>query len=253
MSLLLLHPVVVFVISFLVLWLAAVLGLHLKKATGFDQEKRSDFGLIQAATLTLLGLLIGFSFSMAVGRYDQRKNYEEAEANAIGTEYLRADLLAPADRDKIRGLLKKYTELRIRYYQAELDRVDSIDTQTAQLQGELWSAVVGPAGQKPDPVVALVVSGMNDVINAQGYTLAAWRYHVPLSAMALMVGIAALCNVLVGYGSSSVGPSRLLLMVLPLFVATTFMLIYDIDSPRRGLVRVVPANLESLLASLQAQ
>ncbi|HYX00659.1 MAG TPA: hypothetical protein VE963_01150, partial [Reyranella sp.] len=121
------------------------------------------------------------------------------------------------------------------------------------LQGELWSAVVGPAGQKPDPVVALVVSGMSDVINAQGYTLAAWRYHVPLSAMALMVGIAALCNVLVGYGSSSVGPSRLLLMVLPLFVATTFMLIYDIDSPRRGLVRVVPANLESLLASLQAQ
>src|SRR5215468_1815450 len=223
MSFLLLHPVVVFVISFVVLWLAAVLGLHLKKATGFDQEKRSDFGLIQAATLTLLGLLIGFSFSMAVGRYDQRKNYEEAEANAIGTEYLRADLLAPADRDKIRGLLKKYTELRIRYYQAELDRVDSIDTQTAQLQGELWSAVVGPAGQKPDPVIALVVSGMNDVINAQGYALAAWRYHVPLSAMALMVCIAALCNVLVGYGSSSVAPSRLLLMVLPLYVATTYM------------------------------
>jgi len=83
MSLLLLHPVVVFVISFVVLWLAAVLGLHLKKATGFDQEKRSDFALIQAATLTLLGLLIGFSFSMAVGRYDQRKNFEEAEANAI--------------------------------------------------------------------------------------------------------------------------------------------------------------------------
>jgi hypothetical protein len=253
MFFLFLHPVAVFVVSFLVLWLAAVVGVHLKKATGFDQEKRSDFGLIQAATLTLLGLLIGFSFSMAVGRYDQRKNFEEAEANAIGTEYLRADLLATPDRDRIRGLLKKYTELRIRYYLAELDGVESIDARTAQLQGELWSAVVGPAGQKPDPVVALVVSGMNDVINAQGYTLAAWRYHVPLSAMGLMVLIAALCNVLVGYGSSSVASSRVLLMILPLFVATTFMLMYDIDSPRRGLIRVAPTNLESLLASLQAQ
>ena len=63
---------------------------------------REDFGFILAATLTLLGLIIGFSFSMATSRYDQRKNYEEAEANAIGTEYVRADLLPAADAATVR-------------------------------------------------------------------------------------------------------------------------------------------------------
>ena len=64
------------------------------------EEERADFGVVLSATLTLLGLLIGFSFSMAVSRYDQRKNLEEAEANAIGTEYVRADLLPTGDATK---------------------------------------------------------------------------------------------------------------------------------------------------------
>src|ERR1700757_677029 len=67
---------------------------------------REDLGVIQAATLTLLGLIIGFSFSMAISRYDQRKNLEEAEANAIGPEYVRADLLPAADAAKVRALLR---------------------------------------------------------------------------------------------------------------------------------------------------
>ena len=67
---------------------------------------REDFGLILAAALTLLRLIIGFSFSMATSRYDQRKNLEEAEANAIGTEYARAGLLPAADAAKVRALLR---------------------------------------------------------------------------------------------------------------------------------------------------
>jgi hypothetical protein len=66
------------------------------------EDLREDFSVILSATLTLLGLLIGFSFSMAISRYDERKNYEEAEANAIGTEYVRADLLPAADAAKVR-------------------------------------------------------------------------------------------------------------------------------------------------------
>jgi hypothetical protein len=84
------YPVLVFVASFLTLWLSAQLGASvLRKWRHLEDEVREDFGIILAATL--LGLIIGFSFSMAINRYDQRKNYEEAEANAIGTEYVRAD------------------------------------------------------------------------------------------------------------------------------------------------------------------
>ena len=75
-----------------------------------------------AATLTLLGLIIGFSFSMAISRYDQRKNYEEAEANAIGTEYVRADLLPAADAERMHGLLRNYLDQRVLFYQTRDER-----------------------------------------------------------------------------------------------------------------------------------
>ncbi|MET3907810.1 hypothetical protein ABID59_002151 [Bradyrhizobium sp. S3.3.6] len=79
-------------------------------------EQKDDLSLVLAASLTLLALIIGFSFSMATNRYDQRKNFEEAEANAIGTEYLRADFLPPADTARVRALLSDYTKQRILFF-----------------------------------------------------------------------------------------------------------------------------------------
>lgn len=79
------YPLLVFALTFLLLWFSELVGSSfLRGRGGLDAGLREHFGLILAASLTLLGLIIGFSFSMATGRYDQRKNYEEAEANAIG-------------------------------------------------------------------------------------------------------------------------------------------------------------------------
>jgi hypothetical protein len=111
-------------------------------------------------------LIIGFSFSMATNRYDQRKNFEEAEANAIGTEILRADLLPPADAANVRKLLDDYLGQRILFYVNRDDALRTrIDERTSQLQADLWAAVRGPAATQPTPVAALVLAGMNDVIN----------------------------------------------------------------------------------------
>src|SRR5580765_4442607 len=108
------YPLVVFVLSFIALWLSARIGSSvLRRRLALEEDLREDFGVVLAATLTLLGLIIGFSFSMAVNRYDQRKNYEEAEANAIGTEYVRADLLSEADGANVRALLKSYVDQRV--------------------------------------------------------------------------------------------------------------------------------------------
>src|SRR5271170_2454998 len=114
------HPPLVFAISFVVLWFATWTGALLRGKFGLEvpEDLRDDFGVILAASLTLLGLIIGFSFSMATTRYDLRKNYEEAEANAIGTEYVRADLLPEADAATIRAMLRQYTDLRIQFYEA---------------------------------------------------------------------------------------------------------------------------------------
>jgi hypothetical protein len=82
-----------------------------KRRRSLEENEREDFGIIMAAILTLLGLIIGFSFSLAVSRYDQRKNLEESEGNAIGTEYVRTDLLPAADVARVRALLRNNRHL----------------------------------------------------------------------------------------------------------------------------------------------
>ena len=142
-----------------------------------------DFGFILAATLTLLGLIIGFSFSMATCRYDQRKNYEEAEANAIGTEYVRADSLPAADAASVRDLLRKYLHERVLFYETHDEHeLQQINARTAPLQTKLWTAIRAPVAAQPNPVMALVVSGMNDVLNSQGYTQAGYWNRIPTAA-----------------------------------------------------------------------
>ncbi|MGA2404408.1 MAG: hypothetical protein ABSG91_22345 [Syntrophobacteraceae bacterium] len=205
---------------------------------------------------------------MASNRYDQRKNYEEEEANAIGTEYLRADLLPTADAAKVRTLLLNYLDQRVLHYSARDEQpLRQIDAQTAKLQAELWSAVRTPAVAQPEPVIALAVSGMNDVLNSQGYTQAAWLNRIPIAGwtlmvaiascsnllVTLMVAIASCSNLLVGFGARNDKPKFILLLVLPLVVSIAFLLIADIDSPRWGLIRVIPQNLLNLSQSLHAQ
>ena len=114
----------------------------------------------------------------------------------------------------------------------------------------MWAAVQAPALAHPTPVIALAVSGMNDVLNSQGYTQAAWWNRIPVAAWSLMILIAGCSNLLVGYGTLAPAPRRLLLFVLPLVVSISFLLIADIDSPRGGLIKIAPQNLESLSRSL---
>src|SRR5258706_12861580 len=107
------YPLLVFVFSFVVLWLGALLGRYvLQRQRTPNKEMRDDFSIILTATLTLLGLIIGFSFSMATDRYNNRRNFEEAEANAIGTEYVRLDLLPAVAAETLRPLLRSYLDQR---------------------------------------------------------------------------------------------------------------------------------------------
>ena len=245
------HPLFLFFPSVLMLWLAEQVGIFWRKRRPLKDEERDDFSVVQAATLTLLGLILGFSFSMAISRYDMRKNYEEAEANAIGTEYVRAGLLSPNEASTVRGQLQKYLDLRILFYRTrDQHELQGVNAQTAQLQTQMWSTVQTPALAQPTPVMALVVSGMNDVLNSQGYTQAAWWNRIPVSAWGLMVAIAICCNILVGYGARSVKIKPTLLLVLPVIVSISFLLIADIDNPRGGMIHVAPQNLASLYQSV---
>jgi hypothetical protein len=246
------YPGLVLALTFLVLYSATLSGAFIsKRRAALRDGEHESFNLVMTSTLTLLALLIGFSFSMAVNRYDQRKIYEENEANAIGTEYLRADLLPPAAAIDVRTLLIAYLDQRILFYETrDVSQLQKINAETARLQSDLWGAVQVQAVKTPTPVMALAVSGMNDVLNAQGYTQSAWWNRIPRGAWVLMAAIAILASVLSGYGLHRKGTKGALLLILPLIFSISFFLVSDIDSPRGGIIRVYPQNLASLAQSL---
>jgi hypothetical protein len=243
------YPVVIFIAAAVAQWLAARFGDFVgrrRRGAGVGAE----YDMVLGATLTLLALAIGFSLSMAVTRYDQRKNLEAEEANAIGTEYARAGLLPAADTAAVRDMLRRYVDQRVLFYQVRDERrLSRVDAETSTLQDAMWSAAVRAAALDHSPIMALVVSGMNDVLNTQSYTQAAWWNRIPFAVWGLMMLVAVVCNLLLGFKER---PGNTILLVLPAVVSLAFFMIDDVDSPRRGVVLVQPLNLIALAQSIRA-
>jgi hypothetical protein len=137
-------------------------------------------------------------------------------------------------------LLRTYANQRIAFY-SEPDRPLTNDAETARTQAALWASVLPEAKAHPTQVTAILVSGMNDVINSQGYALAAWRDRLPMEVWALLILVAAACNFLIGFGADRLPPATQ--AILPLTAALAFVLIADVEGPRNGLVQVDPINL----------
>ena len=246
------RPLLLAIVGFAVMWLAGIGGARLRRHRKTVEENfRQELNVILTAALTMLGVLVGFTFSMAASRYDLRKSYEEAEANAIGTEYLRLEMLSPEQTQQAHSLLRRYLDQRILFYlERRPDQLDRINRDTARLQSELWESVRAPAELRQTNIAALIASGMNDVINMQGWVQAVWWNRIPASAWILMLAIGVCSNVLFGYNTLEPETRLRRLGVLPLILAIAFFLIADIESPRHGAIRVVPENLVALSQSM---
>jgi hypothetical protein len=232
--------------SAFVLCLADYLGATLARRSGrASGVPRHDLDLVTTASLTLLGLIIGFSFSMSLDRYNQRKESEAKEASAISTEYMRVALLPQADAARMRELLKEYLGQRLLFY----DRLNqfrlaeprkSEEREPKELDDEMWSIVLSAASATPNPPTTLVVSGLDHVLSTADETQAAWTNRIPSGAWTLLEIIAICSCVLMGYGAQH--RRGFLIVVFPLLVSVAFFLIAEIDSPG-GIIRVTPDNL----------
>jgi hypothetical protein len=116
----------------------------------------------------------------------------------------------------------------------------------------MWTEVLAKAAAQPTAISGLVVSGMNDVLNAQSYTQAARWNRIPVGAWLLLAVVAVFSNVLMGYNLHSLRAGKVRLLALPLVLSIAFFLIAEIDSPRRGVIQVTPQNLLSLAESVQS-
>ncbi len=246
------HPIVLLLFTFAVLWGATHLGARLQSRRGaLDEAGRADFDIVLGAGLTLLGLLVGFSFSMASSRYDERKGYEESEANAIGTAYTRAELFPTADALKLKQQLRQYNGLRIRFYTtSDHLKVKELSGATEQAQSQLWNTVASAARADPTPLSALAVASINDVLNAQGYAQAAAWNRLPEGAWILLYVLGIITTGMIGYRFQKGTRDRGHMLILPAIVSIAFFLIADIDCPQWGVIRVLPDNLQALAATL---
>jgi hypothetical protein len=211
--------------------------------------------MLQAASLGLLALLLGFSFSMALTRFDTRKQLVLDEANAIETTYLRAQLLPDPVRKEVSDLFRRYVDVRLEFYQAGINqrRLQMVDDETENLHRALWSYAVSAARHDPRAIpTGLFIQSLNDVIDLHAKRVTALENHVPESIFVLLMIVATLSLGLVGYGAG-MGRDRNLLptVISVILIASVILLIMDLDRPRRGLIKVSQESMLHLPDSLK--
>ena len=166
------------------LLLATEVGFRIGYRTrvGVDEGAKSQVGTISGAIIGLLALLLGFTFAMALSRFDLRKQLVLEESNAIGTTYLRSRLLPEPVRTEVNGLLRSYVDSRLDFYRAGQDdeRLREALERTKRLQGQLW-AQVAAAVEKDDreTTTGYFITSLNDVIDLHSSRLTAMENHVP--------------------------------------------------------------------------
>ena len=244
------------------LFVLLLLSIELGRRLGRAVNRRSGtatqvHGAVESAVFALFGLLLAFTFSGAADRFDARKVLVVQEANAIGTAYLRLDLLDAEAQSQLRPLFKAYVHSRIAAYQAlnqgEAAFIAAIAASSA-LQSQIWQAAVAGSGRASAPgTPGLVLPPMNDMIDLTSTRLAAMQMHPPLVIYGLLFGFALASALIVGYGmAASKGRSWLHLFLFSLCIASTLAVIIDLEHPRHGLIRVdaVDATLQALLRSM---
>ena len=237
------------------LLVALVLGIEFGYRFGrpmqprFTDLARSQINAIQASMLGILALLLGFTFSQSLERFNARSEAVVDEANAIGTAYLRAQLIPPAVREAARALLRDYVDLRVR--EAGLRLTDpaeqSLLAKAQQTQNELWEYAKQTAGEEKTPVSSLFIQSINELIDSFGRREAEIKRHVPEIVILLLFVTFVLTGVLVGGASGVEGhrPTVSCYLLVLLIVLLVFVII-DLDRPRRGFIEVPQDSLIQL-------
>lgn len=230
------------------------IGRYVKDRT--DSEIKSLTGAIQASVLGLLALLLGFSFNMAMQRYDSRNLALVEEVNAIGTAVLRVKLLPEDIQGDARAAFREYVDLRIEMGHVDLtnyEKRNSYNRQVSDLQGRLWDYATSATEMDPRPVTTgAFINALNNMIDNQGTRHALLAIHVPEVVLILLFVVFIAAGGILGYSSGLSGrrvlfPSALVAFLIALIV----FIIIDLDRPRRGLIQVdqsYMAGLKELVA-----
>jgi hypothetical protein len=216
-------------------------------------EMREPFAVLQGALLGVVGLILAFGLSLAVGRYQDRRAAVVDEANAIGTTYLRAQMLAEPVRDQSLALLVQYTDQSIRLGRAVPGSAEANSIIAAEdvLQRRLWSLAGQAVAASPvDTAPRLYVETLNEMIDAQGVRVAGLNNRVPAEVWLLEIVGAAAAVALLAFYLAVLGRGLLTVMIAAGLVTMLLYVSFDLDRPTRGLIEVPSTPLISLRASM---
>lgn len=222
-------------------------GLRTRAAAEAEAGTTGQVGAVQGALLGLLGLLLGFSFAGAASRFLERQDLITREANAIGTAYLRADMLVDPHKAALKAALRDYTAHRIEASkQFRYGLSSEVRAEIDVMHGRMWAAARD--GVTANPSLAMVVlPPVNDVIDIHSLRVAAGSKHLPAQIMGMLIGCSVIAMSVMGYGAGLAGRrASLLLAALILLIGTALWTTIDFDHPRAGLLKLSEAPLKSL-------
>jgi hypothetical protein len=243
------NPLILTVVFFGGLFAALIAALEIGRRAGRIAFATTDAGArpaglstVEAVAFGLLGLLMAFTFSGAAARLDTRRTQIVDEANAIGTAWLRLDMLPPAAQPKLRDAFRRYTDSRIALYrtfsQAGREAARTEYARSAALQTEIWAAAIEACRDVPSAPV-IVLPALNAMFDIATTRIAATQMHPPIVVYVVLAVISLVCGFLVGYEMGATeAPSRAHMLVLAAILSFTFYVILDFEYPRLGIIRI---------------
>jgi hypothetical protein len=238
---------VMFLISAGGLFVGMILLLELGRRLGrrrqgrHEEGARAGLGAVEGAVFALLGLLIAFTFSGAASRFDARRQLIVQEANAIGTAWLRLDLLPVNMQPELRDLFRRYLDLRLAAYQKMPD-VEAVLIEIGKanaLQGVLWNRAVVACQDSPNAVKAHLIPALNEMFDLAATRTMTAQMHPPAIIFVMLAVLALMSSLLAGYAMAG-GKTRSWIHVFgfALIMATTVYVILDLEYPRLGIIRI---------------
>lgn len=218
--------------------------------TTVDETAKTWISTIDAAILGILALLLGFTFSMSLSRFDLRKQLVIEEANAIGTTYLRAQLLPEPYMTEISDLLRQYIDVRLEGTKPE--KFHDAIVKSEQLHNQLWLRAVDISKKVSSPVmVALFLNSLNEMIDLHDKRLSAFENRIPQMVLLLLFVCGTMTVLVTGYGCG-LGNRRNLVpaAMMSIILTMVILVIMDLDLPQRGFIRISQQSMIRLQQSL---
>jgi hypothetical protein len=214
-----------------------------RRRVALGMQGTAGLNVVEGAVFALFGLLLAFTFSAGASRFETRRKLAVEEANAVGTAWLRLDLLPASARPALRELFQRYVDHRIDYYRRFLDQevAVALRERAMKLQQEVWDQAIAACDAEPrdGPRTVLVVGALNQMIDITTTRLFAGRTYTPVIVFVVLFALGLGCSLLAGYSMAAAGArSSLHFVAFAVITVLTVYVIFDLEYPRAGFIRL---------------